>query len=222
MALSNIRQVSATLNELLGLFVLKVGTLYQSVTDEHKMLLLKSLLEIYRSCPSNRPMIRKANDQFILRDCLSRARDSFSLPLTPAQAYMIKAFVDFVSVVYVGETEAILEAVDGGGRELEGYLLVRLWQAVEAERGLEGRVEKRERIAGRVGKLVGVVGSEEEREGLLRCLKMLTGEEFDSLMRVVEWGRRAETFDLLVKLQQYFQSYFEERFESEEWKDESN
>jgi hypothetical protein len=38
------------------------------------MLLLKSLLEIYRSCPSNRPMIRKANDQFILKDCLSRAR----------------------------------------------------------------------------------------------------------------------------------------------------
>jgi hypothetical protein len=43
---------------------------------------------------------------------------------------------------------------------------------------------------------------------------MLTGEEFDSLMRVVEWGRKAETFDLLVKLQQYFQSYYEELFES--------
>jgi hypothetical protein len=70
---------------------------------------------------------------------------------------MIKAFVDFVSVVYVAETESILDAVDGGGRELEGYLLVRLWQAVEADRELERREMKQERIAVRMGKLVSTV-----------------------------------------------------------------
>jgi hypothetical protein len=70
---------------------------------------------------------------------------------------MIKAFVDFVSVVYVAETESILDAVDGGGRELEGYLLVRLWQAVEADRELERKEMKQERIAVRMGKLVSTV-----------------------------------------------------------------
>jgi hypothetical protein len=88
--------------------VLKVGSLYAVVDDDIKMLLLKTLLEVYNSCPNNRTMIRKVNDSMILKDCLSRAEEAFKNSLTSNQTFLIKAFIDFVGVVYVNETELLI------------------------------------------------------------------------------------------------------------------
>jgi hypothetical protein len=59
--------------ELIGLLVLKVGSLYSSVADEVKLLLLKILLEVYKGSEGSRGMVRKVNDGLILRDILARA-----------------------------------------------------------------------------------------------------------------------------------------------------
>jgi hypothetical protein len=67
------------------------------------MLLLKILLEAYRGYPNNRLMIRTTNDSLVLKDCLSRAKWAFSNPLDPTQSYIIKAFIDFISTVYLNK-----------------------------------------------------------------------------------------------------------------------
>jgi hypothetical protein len=66
------------LKELLGLLVLKVGSLYETVSDELKLLLLKILIEVYRASPSNHAMVRKVNDGLILKDSISKAEKAFS------------------------------------------------------------------------------------------------------------------------------------------------
>lgn len=72
------------------------------------MLLLKILLEAYRGFPCRRLMIRTTNDSLILKDCLSRAKWAFSNPLNQTQSYIIKAFIDFISTVYINKLEDLL------------------------------------------------------------------------------------------------------------------
>ena len=52
-------------------------------------------------------MIRKVNDGYIFKDCLSRAKESFKTSLNPTQVYFVKAFIDFVASVYLNELEQI-------------------------------------------------------------------------------------------------------------------
>lgn len=82
------------------------------------MLLLKILLEAYKGYPQNRLMVRTTNDSFILKDCLSRAKWAFENSPDPTQAYLVKAFIDFISSVYLNKLEAILDNIQGANFEL--------------------------------------------------------------------------------------------------------
>jgi hypothetical protein len=111
--------------------VLKIGSLYSTVSDEVKLLLLKILMEVYKGAERNRAMVRKVNDGLILKDILSRAQTAFSSNPNLNQAYLVKAFIDFVATVHVHEIDQLLEHVAGLNFELESYLLGRLWENVE-------------------------------------------------------------------------------------------
>jgi hypothetical protein len=63
-------------------------------------------------------MVRKVNDGFILKDILSKAQTAFSSNPNPNQAYMVKAFIDFVATVYSNEIDLLLQHVSGANFEL--------------------------------------------------------------------------------------------------------
>lgn len=67
------------------------------------MLLLKILLYVFRGGAQNRVMVRNVNDNFILKDILSRAQWAFKNSLESTQIYMVKAFIEFVAVVYTNK-----------------------------------------------------------------------------------------------------------------------
>ena len=48
-------------------------------------------------------MVRNVNDNFILKDILSRAQWAFKNSLESTQIYMVKAFIEFVAVVYTNK-----------------------------------------------------------------------------------------------------------------------
>ena len=77
--------------------------MYPEVNDDVKMLLLKILLEAFRGYPNNRMMIRSTNDSYILKDCLSRADWALGKVIDSTQSYIIKAFIDFISTVYLNK-----------------------------------------------------------------------------------------------------------------------
>ncbi len=93
--------------------MLKIGSLYTTVSDEVKLLLLKILMEVYKGAERNRAMVRKVNDGLILKDILSRAQTAFDSNPNPNQAYLVKAFIDFVATVYIHEIDQLLEHVTG-------------------------------------------------------------------------------------------------------------
>lgn len=111
-------RVSDDFEELIGLLVLKIGSLYSTVSDEVKLLLLKTLMEVYKGAERNQAMVRKVNDGFILKDILSRAQAAFSSNPNPNQAYLVKAFIDFVATVHAHEIDQLLEQVTGLNFEL--------------------------------------------------------------------------------------------------------
>lgn len=53
-------------------------------------------------------MVRSTNDSYILKDCLSRAKWAFGEAIDSTQAYIIKAFIDFIATVYLNKTQQIL------------------------------------------------------------------------------------------------------------------
>lgn len=67
------------------------------------MLLLKILLEAFRSYPRNRSMVRTTNDSNILKDCLSRAKWALENSPGGTQMLIVKAFIDFISIVYLNK-----------------------------------------------------------------------------------------------------------------------
>jgi hypothetical protein len=75
------------------------------------MLLLKILLYVFRGDPQNRAMVRNTNDCLILKDILSRAQWAFSNPLEGSQLYMVKAFIEFVAVVYSNKYQELIAYV---------------------------------------------------------------------------------------------------------------
>lgn len=46
-------------------------------------------------------MVRKVNDGLILKDIVARAQTVFSIHPNENQAFMVKAFIDFVATVYI-------------------------------------------------------------------------------------------------------------------------
>jgi hypothetical protein len=90
------------------------------------MLLLKMLMEVFWSSPESRAMVRNTNDSFILKDCLERAQWAFGNSLESSQIFIVKAFIEFVAMVYANKTAEILQCVQGLNVELESYLLARL------------------------------------------------------------------------------------------------
>lgn len=63
-------------------------------------------------------MIRRVNDGIILKDILSKAQIAFSNCPSENQAYLIKAYIDFVATVYINEIDQLLEHVSGINFEL--------------------------------------------------------------------------------------------------------
>ena len=53
-------------------------------------------------------MIRRVNDGIILKDILSKAQIAFSNCPSENQAYLIKAYIDFVATVYINEIDQLL------------------------------------------------------------------------------------------------------------------
>lgn len=90
------------------------------------MLLLKILLYVFRGGPQNRVMVRNTNDGLILKDILSRAEWAFSNALEGSQLIMVKAFIEFVAVVYTNKHQELLANIKGGSIELETYFLCRM------------------------------------------------------------------------------------------------
>lgn len=71
--LENTFLCSSGLKEMIGLLVIQIGKLYEDVSDEIKMLLLKILLEVSKEGNESLAMVRNTNGGSILRDCLTRA-----------------------------------------------------------------------------------------------------------------------------------------------------
>jgi hypothetical protein len=53
-------------------------------------------------------MVRKVNDGLIFKDILSKAQIAFANCPNQNQAYLIKAYIDFVSTVYINEIDQLL------------------------------------------------------------------------------------------------------------------
>lgn len=58
-------------------------------------------------------MVRKANDGLILKDILGRAQTAFANCPNANQAYLVKAFIDFVATVHAHEIDLLLQHVGG-------------------------------------------------------------------------------------------------------------
>jgi hypothetical protein len=178
-------RASEDVRELIGLLVLKIGSLYVTVSDEVKLLLLKILLEVYKSAEGYRSMVRKVNDGLILRDILSRAKVAFSSNPNPNQAYLVKAFIDFVATVHSNEIDLLLEHIAGASFELEAYLLGRLWEAAcRAEKKWHG-----DKVVSKFGELVGLMGKAEDGENLVKGLKVMDKRLLLQLILSANWPR---------------------------------
>ena len=113
--------------------------------------------------------------------------------------YLVKAFVDFVSVVYGNEREKILEQVKGKSYQLEGYLLARMWQgACKEEKGV---VEGRKAVVEKWRVLLGGMKKEEEVELVVGSLKVIPERDVWEWVCWVNWQPSSpENVSLILSL----------------------